>query len=300
MDNESENTLPKKNKSQLKPINTPIYGYLSALTHSFYSRRLYVDVGKRWIGLGLIYLLIAVAIFSIPVGISMGINFKNFFNQQIIEPLEQVPTVMIQNGEASIQKPVPYLIMNKDKQVVIIVDTSGTVNDFTMAYPYLNILINKDKISFSMPTPQFFYNSEQPQRTGVPLVQKFNKSMNSVFDVHQYVSQGFMRNVVIFSQVMVYPMVILILYSFFIVMFPVMALLGQVFSRIFYSFKITYGQASRLLIVSATPAMLLMFLALAFNVLFQGMGIVLIVIMIAYYSYALYCLKAESLQLVAP
>ncbi len=52
-----------KIKNKLKPIDAPAYGYWKALYMSFYSTRLYVDVGKRWRGIGLLYLLFFVVVF---------------------------------------------------------------------------------------------------------------------------------------------------------------------------------------------------------------------------------------------
>src|SRR5476651_2545843 len=55
-----------KEKNKLKLIDAPVYGYWKALYMSFYSRRLYVDIGKRWHGFGLVYLLLAIAVLSLP------------------------------------------------------------------------------------------------------------------------------------------------------------------------------------------------------------------------------------------
>ncbi|HEL8434089.1 TPA: hypothetical protein U0D75_002421, partial [Legionella pneumophila] len=85
-----------KEKNKLKPIDAPIYSYWQALYMSFYSKRLFVDVGKRWRGIGLIYLLLVVAICSIPFSIRIASDFNKTFNQQIIQPLLQLPTVYVQ------------------------------------------------------------------------------------------------------------------------------------------------------------------------------------------------------------
>lgn len=288
-----------KVKNQLKPIDTPVYGYLSALYRSFYSSRLYVDVGKHWTGFGLIYLFLVIGLLCIPFSIYVGYNFNKLFEQEIINPILQMPPIIVQNGEASIDIPMPYLIKNDKKQVVLIIDTTGVVNEFTNEYPNLNILINKDKISYRIPTTQFFNNDQQLSQH-IPIVQSFNKEVNSVFDGKKLITDGAVTGLKYASQLMIYPLVIIVLFSFFVVMFPVVALLAQLFARMFFSFQITYSQASRLLIVSSTPMLLILFIFLTLNILFAGMGIILFALLGAYYAYALYSLKAESVQVVAP
>lgn len=288
----------KKDKTKLKPINKPIYRYPAALYHAFYSRQLYVDVGKRWRGLGFIYLLLVVALFSIPFALSVSKQFNGYFNEELIEPLLKLPTLYVQNGEASIDQPVPYLIKNKKGQVVIIVDTSNVIHEFNAQYPYLNILINKNQMMYKMPVPQLFKGSTPSMNVMTPVVEVFNKGVNSVFDGKKLVHEGSLTGLKYVSQLMIYPLTVAILFSFFLVIFPMVALLAQVFARLFFSFQITYGQACRVLIVSSTPMLLVLFFFLTCNLMFSGMGIILMALMGAYYSYALHALKSDSLKVV--
>ena len=67
-----------KIKNKLKLIDAPVYRYWDALYMSFYSRRLYVDVGKRWRGLG-------ITLSSICYGcIIYSIYFKNELGLQSV------------------------------------------------------------------------------------------------------------------------------------------------------------------------------------------------------------------------
>ena len=288
-----------KAKTGLKSIDTPIYGYWSAMYYAFYSKRLYVDVGKRWKGLGLLYLLLVIAIGSIPLSLVTAYNFNQLFNQQLIDPILQLPTLYVQNGEVSIDKPMPYLVKNKKNQVVAIVDTTGSIDSFSEKYPHLTILINKDKMSYKVPTPQIFLNNKQLLKPQAPIVQTFDKTINSVFDGHQFVTSGAVTGLKYVSELLVYPVSIATVFSIFIVLFPVVALLAQLYSNIFFSFHITYKQALRLLIVSATPMLVALFILLMFNIIFPGLGFILLALLGAYYSFSLYSLKAESLQVVS-
>ncbi len=100
--------------------------------------------------------LLVVAVVSIPFSLRMTVLFEELFNQQLLEPLAQLPTVYVQNGMASIDRPMPYLIKNKKGEVVVMVDTDDHITTFPPQYPALAVLINKRQITFKVPTPQLF------------------------------------------------------------------------------------------------------------------------------------------------
>lgn len=282
----------------LKPVDAPVYSIWTALYHSFYSRRLYVDVGKRWRGLGFIYLLVALLILCIPFALKVGYVFSQDFNQKILEPLLKLPVLYVQNGKISIDEPMPYIIKNNRGQVVLVVDTTGKINDFGYEYPYLNILINQNKISYRIPNFQLYDTGIPAQSTATPVVQPLGTSVNTVFNGKQFADEQMVRGLKIASQLMIYPVVVVAIGSFLIIMYPVFALLGQAFSSILFSFKIGFLQSLRLLIVSSTPMLLVLMILLSLNVAFAGMGIILMTILTSYYCFALYSLRAESQQLV--
>lgn len=289
-----ENDVSKEKSKQLKPIDTPVYRYWSALYMSFYSRRLYVDVGKRWRGLGILYLLLVIALFSIPFSLRMSFSLNQAFKEQITDPLSKIPVFIIQNGEVSFNKPMPYLIKNDQGEVVIIVDTTGEINDFPSKYPYLTILVNKNKISLKVPSLKLFNMAETKPSKGTPLVQTFDKGTNLVFDGKKIAEEDSIRNLRFYSELMIYPMVVAMLFSIFIILFLVLAFLGQVFSTIFFSFSVTFAQSSRLLAVAGTPMLLLLLVMLTLNSIFMGSGYILFALLVFYYSFALYSLRAES------
>lgn len=284
----------EKEKTQLKSIDAPNYSYWEALYLAFYSRPLFVDVGKRWRGMGLTYLLLLLGVLSIPFSISIALYFNTFFNQQLIEPINQMPTLYVQNGNASMDKPMPYLIKNEKGQVVLIIDTTDSITSFIGDYPYLNILINKNQISYRMPTPQLFHREVEVSNVGIPIVQKFSKDVNTVFNGHKLVEESNLTRLKLISQLMIYPIVVGILLSIFVVVFPVLALMGQLFGSVFFAFKMNYLQASRMLIVASTPMMLLLMIFLTLNILFNGMGFILFALLIAYYAFGLAAFRAES------
>jgi len=126
-----------------------------------------------------------------------------------------------------------------------------------------------------------------------------DKNMNSVFDGKQFVHEKRMSRIMLFSKLIIYPIVIMAFFSIFIVLMLVIALLGQTFSLIFFSFKINYLKACPLLIVSATPMFLMLFTYFTFNLFFRGLGYVLITLLMGYYAFAVFSLKSDSLKIVS-
>ncbi|MBI2785662.1 MAG: DUF1189 family protein [Legionella longbeachae] len=285
-------------KNSLRSIDAPIYSLWSALYLSFYSRRLYVDVGKRWHGLGILYLLLTIAVFSLPFSLRMSLSLNDSFNKQITEPLSKIPIFYIQNGEASFDKPMPYFIKNTKGKVIVIMDTTGKINDFTNEYPDASILINKHKISLKIPRLQLYNFTQTTPDDGAPLVQEFDKETNLVFDGKKLAEDKSITHLKYFSEMLIYPIVVALFFSLFIVFFFVLGFLGEVFSTVFFSFKIKFTQSVRLLIVAGTPMMLFLIIMLTLNYLFAGSGIILVALLLIYYSFALYSLRAESKQAV--
>lgn len=286
-----------KVKNKLQPINAPIYSYWQALYLSFCSKRLYIDVGKRWPGYGIRYLLLLIALWAIPFSVKMAMDFNAMFNEQLTEPLSTIPTIYIQNGEVNFDKPMPYFIKNRKNEVVLVVDTTGQVNEFNEQYPKLTILINKDKVSFRMPGLQNL-GVGAINNPNEPLVQYFAKGENLVFDGKKIVEQSAFVEWKYVGQLMIYPIIAVVFFSMFLVIFLILGFLGQLFARIFFSFQVTMKQSSRLLMVAATPMMLVLLGILLFNFMFPGYGFLLIVVLSLYFSFGISCLKSESKRMV--
>lgn len=293
----------EKQHTQLKPIDAPVYGYWKALYLSFYSKRLYIDVGKRWKGFAIRYLLLVIALWSIPFAIKLCMDFNELYKEQILEPLASIPTLYIQNGQISFDKPMPYFIKNTKGKVALVVDTTGSITDFSdKKYPDLTIIINKNSISFLPPKPRFLGALEEEQvntASNPPLVQSFGKDDNMVFDGNKMIEQSSMNQLKLAAQAIFYPIVFATLFTIFLSTFLVLGFLGQIFSRIFFSFQITIKQGIRLLTVAATPTMLVLLILLTFNLTFYGYGYFLMVILSAFFAFSVYSLRSESKRIAS-
>ena len=286
-----------KANTKLKLIDSPVYNYWQALFKSFYSSRLYIDIGKRWKGLGLLYLLLLIAILTLPYSLKSMFLFSKDFDRNIIQPLKQLPPIYIQNGKVSIDKPTPYFIKNDENQVVIIIDTTGKITEFTDKYPHLNILVTKNKIMFNLIKPRLFAeNNTKENKT--PTIQAFSPTANAIFDGKKFAELTAITTIKLSSEIMFYPIFISLFYSLAIVMFLSFALFALFFTNLFFSFKLTYAKACRLLITAATPALLVLFIFMYLHLAFTGTGTIIFILIFGYYSFAVYSLKKESQRLV--
>jgi hypothetical protein len=287
-----------KVKDKLKKIDSPVYNYFSALFYSFYSKFLYLDVAKRWRGFGLIYLLLVTAIASIPYSLKVAYTFNELFNTQIIGTLLQLPTILVQSGKVKFDKPMPYLIRNKDGEVVIIIDTKNSITEFTTDYPKLSIIVNEKKMSYKVPTPDLVGLTMSEGQKNFPLVQEFSDQYNMMFDGKSIVNESSVYSLKYAAQLMIYPLIVSLIYSIFLIVFLVLAFLGQLFTRIFFSYVLPFKQSCRIFMVASTPTVFLLALCIVLGLNFGGMGYFLMTILFAYYCFAVFHLKADSRKMV--
>lgn len=288
----------KNMKKALRTIDKPLFPYWQALYLSFFSSRLYVDVGKRWRGVGLLYLLLVIAVFAIPLITRVILSFNTFFIEEMVSPLQQLPPLYIQNGEISFDKPTPYFIHDKKGQVVATIDFTNNPDKLFTTNPNLTILITKNSLYFRPPKPTFFL-AAVPEGAATVHKQAIDKNNNEVFIGKEWVKTSGITKLRWVTDFIFYPSVVLFLYVLYAVFLPALALLGQVFSTIFFKFPLRFLVACRLMIVAATPQIAVLLLLWACNLSFKGTGIMYLVLLSAYFSYGILALKRDSTQLAS-
>jgi hypothetical protein len=91
----------------------PIYSLIQGLYLSLFSRKFYVDVVQRWPGIGASFLLVVCFLFALPFSWIEANKVKNYYHHLVEPALNLMPTVILKNGQASLDKPMPYVIKNK-------------------------------------------------------------------------------------------------------------------------------------------------------------------------------------------
>lgn len=115
-------SFPAQAPGERRRFNT-----FAALVLSFFSADLYRDVGRRWRGIGFWYLVLLIVITMTPVLVLMQLRFTQFVRNDAPAMLKTFPTITIQDGSASIDRPEPFLWRDpKSGKVLLYVDTKGT------------------------------------------------------------------------------------------------------------------------------------------------------------------------------
>jgi hypothetical protein len=289
--------MSKKNQS-MRVIDAPMYNYWQALYMSFYSGRLYVDVAKRWRGFGVLYLLLVIAITSIPLSLRIVYDFNQYFDEQMILPLTKIPPLYVQNGGVLFDKPMPFFIKNKAGAVVAIVDTTGKVKSIDSTYPQLSILITKNKLYFRPPRFHLFFDAPKEMRPEDTFVQPVDKASNEVFDAKAWISSSGIMTLKRMTELFVYPLVMMFIFGLYVVLMLALAFLGQLFAVIIFKFKMPYKMAARIFLVASTVQIVVFFTLLTSNVVIPGIGFLYMVLLAVYFNYGILCVKRESTKMV--
>jgi hypothetical protein len=288
----------KKNNKELRKIAQPHYNYWQALYKSLYSGKLYIDVAKRWKGLGILYVFLLLALVAIPFSVRIIFDFQRYFYKEIIYPLEHLPRLDIQKGQVKFDKPTPYFIKNEKGKVIVIIDTSGEINSIDKKkYPSLSILVTKSELHVSIKQPQLFFSVDR-SAMATDFKQSFSKDDNEVFVGKDWVKRSGMFNVKWIPVFLVYPILLMLFLVIYFSLFLMLAFLGQVFAKVFFDMKIHYKEACRIFSVAATAQIYLFFIMMTLGFLFKGLGLVYVAIMTAYFSYALVSIKRGSRKMV--
>lgn len=295
--NRLEKMMNEKNKGPTPSIKAQ-YHYWQAFILSFYAPRLYVDVGNKWRGFGLLYLLLLVSLLCIPFSIRFIMAFNVYFTDKIVDPIRLLPPIYIQNGEVQFDMPMPYLIKNDKGQVVSIIDTTGTLEGIDSRFQDLTVLFLKKEVLLRTSYPDFVKDMSTSPSLQEDTVYKhtFQPGSNEVFDAKEYLQRNKVSFIKRAIDIAIYAMVVGFFYSFLVVFLPFLAILGQAIAFIFFSFKIKFKESCRLIAVGATPALLIFGAYLTRYTLTKSTAIAFVALIALYYCYGVASLKWARTQ----
>ena len=289
--------MSKKNQD-IRKVDAPIYHYWQALYMALYSSRLYIDVAKRWQGYGILYMLLLIVIVSTPLSVRIMLDFKHYFDEQLSYPIEQLPTLYIQNGNVVFDKSMPYLIKNKVGDVIAIVDTTGKVTEIGAAYPKLSILVTKDKLYYRPPQFKLLLQIPAPTVDGSVVTKSFGKGTNGVFVGKNWLVTSGISKLKYSTEVLIYPVLALFWFGIYTVFLMALAYMAHLFALILFKYKLKYKDACRLFLVASTAQVVTLFVLLTANITLRGGGLIYMVLLAVYFNYAVICVRRESNRMV--
>jgi hypothetical protein len=290
-----------RRKQKLGKIDSPLYKFWQALYLSFYSNKLYVDVVKRWQGLGGKYLAFCLLIICIPLAIKNIISMDNQINNGLLEPINLIPKFTVIDGEVKFSQKMPYFIKNHEGNVVVIIDTTGVVNKIKKEYPELLLLINKNKIYFRFPKLLFlkndlknadFYNHQDID------IQDLSGIAKAEFRGDYFIKESGLKKLKNFFLAIVYPVIVFGTFGMLMTVILAFAMMGQIFSSSIFHYKIGYKQSSRLAVIATSIGVGIYLNLKAFDIYSSKISFLCVVIALMYYSYGVLSVKRDSKHLV--
>lgn len=289
----------KRVKKGVRHIEKPIYHYWQAFYFSFFSSKLYVDVGKRWKGFGILYLFLIIALISIPFALRFTLDYNRYFDKQMLLPLKKIPLLYIQNGKVIFDYPMPYRVKNHLGQDITIIDTTGKITRIDYTNPFLSVLITQDKLIYRVPAPQLFL-SKEPQKVNVPIYEHtLSKNINEAFNGESWVKASRVLRVKYLFDVILYPSIVVVFLFIYLTAGFVFSFMGQLIAQLFFRVYLTYKQSCRLLFVAATPQLIIFSIALTSNAPNHGFGLFSLILLFLYYCFGVLSLKRDSNRLAS-
>ena len=215
------------------------YSIFHAFVLSFFSKSFYQDVGQRWRGTGLAFLLGVLALVWIPTTIKLHWTLSRFVRESAPRLTKQIPAITISNGEVSTDVPTPYFINDPETGTpMIIIDTTGEYEslDNTPA----KVLLTRSKLI-----------TQQRAETRV-----YDLRDVKSFYVDRVRVEGWLTFGARWFALVAYPFVLVFSFIFRTIQVLIYALFGMIFASLLNA-KLSYQTLMRLAAVSLTPVLVL-------------------------------------------
>ena len=104
------------------------FSVFTAPYYSFFSRKLYSDVGRRWGAKTFAYLLLLLALSWIPFMLGVQSAWVLFLRDDAPALVQQIPPITIENGRVSVDTDQPHFMRTTGTdEVFAIIDTTGQI-----------------------------------------------------------------------------------------------------------------------------------------------------------------------------
>ena len=217
-----------------------IYSIFHVPIWSFFSKKLYIDVGQNWKGVNFLYLLLLLAICWILIMIKVHLGVADFIDNEAPVIVNQVPEINITDGQVSIKETQPYYIIDPDNnKPLAIIDTTGQIESL------------KDTKALCLLT----------QNQMIIKQSEFENRTYDLSDVKDFVVDsdritGWLHIGRKFLAVIIYPFALLSSYIYRIIQALIYAAIGLLFAS-FCKTTLSYIVLIRLAIVAITPCIII-------------------------------------------
>jgi hypothetical protein len=288
----------RKKKQQLKAVDSPLFNYWQAFYMSLYSDRLYIDVLKRWSGFGMMYFLLLVTLLSVPVSFLYVGKLAHYIDDNLIYPIENMPLIILQDGQASIDEPMPYFVKSRQGEDIIEIDTTAGVKKFSKKNKSLILLLTKDSLKLRLPSVLTTPNNKQefdPQFFN----QEYSQNYSEIFSGRRWLNASGLKHTVVYAAVFVYVGIIGILFSIGFLLNLVLSSIGRIISTLVLKYPVSFKESVRLAFIASTGPFTLLVILHCMGLDSRAIGGPWYIALVAcYFSFAIISVKRESKFLV--
>jgi hypothetical protein len=217
---------------------------------AFYSKSLYRDIAVNWsTGFCFLYLLSLLALYWIPGMIRMDADLSTYIEDEAPKFVNQLPSIVISKGQASIDGPQPSIIKYPEKgDAVMIVDTTGQITSLENSSAIILVTKTQLFIKDSLQGTRILNLSELGDMT-------IDKAL--VYDWLEVFSEWF--------AILVYPFALLFSFAFRSAQVLIYALIGMLFSQVI-RVGLNYQALMRLAAIALTPVIIFNALMIFFKI----------------------------------
>ena len=216
------------------------YSTFHPLYLSFFSKPLYRDVAGNWKKISFLYLLLLLAVCSIPTVFMVHAAVSDYLTREAPKIVKQVPVITISKGEASLNEEMPYVIKDPGSNAsLVIIDTTGKTES----------LKGSDAVLLLTKTKLFFRRS--PTETRVLSLSELGDLTIDQTKVYDWIDIFLDYFILV-----LYPFAVLFSFLFRFVEALIFGAIGLLFARNM-TVPLRYPAALSLAIISMTPAIIL-------------------------------------------
>lgn len=211
---------------------------------SFFSKRLYRDIGQNWKGANFAYLFLLLAICWIPPTLNLRKNIIQSLDNNQVKIINQIPDIQIKNGQVIVDQKAPLRIEHKGKTLAII-DTTGSMNyiddDQVMA------LLTENKLIL---------------RRGANQFNTLDLSQVAEFHLNKKIASQWIQITKNSLAPLSYGIFLLLSYIFVVLVMLLTAIVGLVLSSALHC-SLKFSGILRIAAAAATPAIILITISIA-------------------------------------
>ncbi len=246
---------------------------------SFFSRPLYRDIRRNWKGLGLPYLLLILMIYWVPEMMHIKNIISEFIADEVPQYVDQVPTITIVGGKASIKESDPFYVYDKkNNRPVAIIDTSGQIlsldNSPAMA------LLTRDSLIIRQDR-----DTKETRSLSLSDLGDITITSRLIYNWLEVFKDLF--------AIVLFPFALLISFFFHIAQTLLLAVLGGSFAK-YFNVQIDFKSLVRLSVVAFTPAIMLETAHAVVDIYYPYSSLFSFLITSGYLFYAVGCNSEET------